>query len=187
MYPSENKRDIEIIDQPGGFSPACVLALESECSILQTNIQSIRVCYEVVMLNQFHIYIGIPLKEQLSSVVNGKELAKNMQVQYATYNLENYHLKPPNKTGIYLFIRMVQFRKNNNRYYCKPSSHLNVKMKEVQEVILNPSVDCMDIGGLFNGFGGKYFQVKITQSRLSYTGEVESFDTLTDSAERLRR
>ena len=98
MEPAKKKRVVEIIDQHDGLITACVLALESEFSILQKNIQSIRVCYEVTILNPSQIGMGIPTKYQLTLIMDGKELASNMQMQDATYQVDKYHSNPPNKT-----------------------------------------------------------------------------------------
>ena len=64
---------------------------------------------------------------------------------------------------------------------------MNVEMMEVQEVILNLSDNDMAVGIILNGAGWKGAWIKIAEMGLTYTGEVESFDTLTDSSERLRR
>ena len=72
MDPAENIRAVEIIDQHDGFSPTCVLALESQGSIFWTNIQSMRFCYEVAIINPYQIDMGIPIKEQLTLVVDCK-------------------------------------------------------------------------------------------------------------------
>ena len=93
MEPADNNRSVKTIGQHGDFSPACVLALESEFSILKTNIQSVRVCYKVSMINISHIDLVIPTKEQLTLVVDVRDLASNMQMQDAAYQLDNYHSK----------------------------------------------------------------------------------------------
>ena len=64
---------------------------------------------------------------------------------------------------------------------------MNVEMMEVQEVILNLSDNDMAVGIILNDVGWKGAWMKIAEMGLTYNGEVESFDTLTDSAERLRR
>ena len=86
-----------------------------------------------------------------------------------------------------IFNNMIQFCNNNNKYNVKPSSHLNVEMTEVQEVILNLSINYIKIGRLLNNAGGKGAWMNITETRLTYTVEVESFGALTNSDERLWR
>ena len=77
--------------------------------------------------------------------------------------------------------------KNNNKSDGNPSSNLNVEMTEVQEVILNLSINYIKIGRLLNNAGGKGAWMNITETRLTYTVEVESFGALTNSDERLWR
>ena len=67
------------------------------------------------MLNISHIYMVIPTKEEFTLLVESKELAENMKMHDAAYQIENYHLKPHNKKGIDLFNHMIQFCNNNNK------------------------------------------------------------------------
>ena len=85
------------------------------------------------MLNPSQIDMGIPTKEQLTLIVDRGQLVAKMQMQDNVYQIDNYHLKLPNKTRLYLFNHMIQFGNNNNKSY---GSHLNVDIMEVQEVIL---------------------------------------------------
>ena len=64
---------------------------------------------------------------------------------------------------------------------------MNVEMMEVQEVILNLSDNAMAVCIILNDAGWKGVWMKIAEMGLNYTGEVEIFDNLTDSAERPRR
>ena len=77
-----------------------------------------------------------------------------------------------------LSTHIIQFRKNNNKSNGKPSSHLNVEMTEVQEVILNLSINYIKIGRLLNDAGGKGARTNIVERRLTSTGEVEIFGAL---------
>ena len=72
-----------------------------------------RVCYEVNMLNPSHIDMDIPTKDQLTSLVDGKELAAKRKIQDSNYHIDNYQLKSPKKTGMDLFNQTIQFRKNH--------------------------------------------------------------------------
>ena len=45
------------------------------------------------MINISHIDLVIPTKEQLTLVVDVRDLASNMQMQDAAYQLDNYHSK----------------------------------------------------------------------------------------------
>ena len=74
-----------------------------------------RVFYGVAMLNPSHIDMVISINDQLKLVVDGKELASKIHIQDTAYQIENYHLKPHNKTGIDLFNHMIQFCNNNNK------------------------------------------------------------------------
>ena len=76
------------------------------------------------MLNPSQLDMGIPTKEKLTFLVDGEELAANIQMQYTAYQLDNYQIKSPNKTGMDIFNHIIQFRKENNKSDCKPSSHL---------------------------------------------------------------
>ena len=86
-----------------------------------------------------------------------------------------------------IFNNMIQLCNNNNKYSVKPSSHLNVEMTEVQEVILNLSIDYIKIGRLLNDAGGKGARTKIVERRPTSTGEVEIFGAIKNSDERLKR
>ena len=74
--------------------------------------------------------MGIPTKEQLTLLVDGKQLAENMQMQDANYQLDNYQFKKPNKKGIDILIHIIHFHNKNIKSDDKPSNQLHVQMKE---------------------------------------------------------
>ena len=117
MDPAEKNRSIEFIYQHDGLSPAYVLSLESKFIILWIIIQSRRVCYEVSMLNVSQIDSGIPMKEKITSVVDGKDFAAKIQIQDAAYQIDNYHINPPNKKLMDILNQIIQFRNKNKKSY----------------------------------------------------------------------
>ena len=149
--------------------------------------QSMRVFYGVAMLNPSHIDMVISINDQLKLVVDGKELASKIHIQDTAYQIENYHIKPPTKTGMDLLNYIIKFRKNNKKSDGKSISHLNVEMTEIQEVILNPSDNEMAIGSLLKNDVIKGARMKIAERRLTSTGKFEIFDSLTNDDDRLSR
>ena len=51
--------------------------------------------------------MGILTKEKLKLLVDGEELAANIQMQDAAYQLDKYKLNTPNKTGVDLFNHII--------------------------------------------------------------------------------
>ena len=85
-----------------------------------------------------------------------------MHIQDATYHLDNYQLKPTNRTENNIFNHMIKFFKSNNKSDNKPSIHFNVEITEGQEGILNPYANNMVVGRLLNDDGGKRARINIT-------------------------
>ena len=49
------------------------------------------------MINPSHIDTGIPIKEQLTSVVDVEEFSEKIHMQDTAYQLVKYQLNPPKK------------------------------------------------------------------------------------------
>ena len=112
MEPAEKKEVVSVIDSHGTFSVDCVRELHDSCSILMSDMQSIRLCYEVAENNPSHIDVGVPSQEELDTVHASDEISAQKQMNSAaTHGLERFWLKPDRKTGMDLFSHMVVFCK----------------------------------------------------------------------------
>jgi hypothetical protein len=188
MEPEEKVKVFEIIEEHKGFSVDCLRQLHSDCHILMSDMQHIRVSYEVAKMHPVHLTLCAPAEDG-EREVDATEAAAAAEVKSVNRGLSFFQLKPEGLKGEALFDHMAGYaRTHAGSCEITPSAYLDVEMSTDQKRILNPSAQDLTMRELMKDAGGDGASLKLGKRKLDNLGvTIKSYSCIANDPERVKR
>ena len=188
MIPEEKGKVFRVIEKHGAFSVPCVMELGTECNIPMTEMQHMRLCYEVAKENPVHLTLGLPVAPA-ARTISPEEAAAAAALKSANHGLRFFNLKPPGIIGLELFEHMSGYaRRHSKDSTFEPSAHLDLEMSKKQKEILNPSAQDLTMREIMKDAGGDGAKMKHAKRKLDVLGiTVRAHSGIANNPERLKR
>jgi len=156
MLPDEKKQALDIVNEHHSrWSPSCVLALHTACSIPLADMHLLQTCISLAIANPGHLDRGVPTDEERRSssrTIQEVEEAETVRND-ATVGLNSWTLHPDGLSGLDKFEHMIDFRKKNEKDQ-NISSSLAIEVSDpLQQALLSNEPMHDKMNALMNNIG----------------------------------
>jgi hypothetical protein len=193
MLPAERQQIIQVIGSHGGdFTIDCLRQLNSECSIPYSDMQKVRVCYDVSEELPETVFTELPEPCDQIDVAAAAVPQEHIQLvanAKASLGLINFERFPAGLQGVDLLNHMTLFEKRRCKgaEKLRPSPGLDIAMSADQELLFNPSAEDLTIREILRDAGGDGAVKKMAQRKLDSVAFVNAFSCYANSELRIKR
>jgi hypothetical protein len=191
MPPVERKGICNLINEKEGFTVECLQRLYSDFSIPFSEMQNLRVCYELAKADPSHLDRAPPDSSVVETQCQLPDEVKNAikATTRVTEGLISFELKPAGVKGLELFDHMIKKRLRSSVDPVPPSEFLDCSINYSlgQTMIFNPSEMDVTARVLMQAAGGSGATMKLATRRLDNVGYIKAHSGLANDPLRLER